>query len=240
LLLAKEANPDVPKIVLTKYPSYQVVREALGSSADGPPPAIGFIAKQEGLDALNAVVKLALAQFPPLLEKNLLQIFQAPAPVTLRNRLEQLGIEDTTQRLLKSYEKTASELTHYREHESGKASQLHTAGLIARVLGLLLILISIALLLTGSITSGIVTLVAGTIANAIEVLFSRREDKAHERVRAYFEQLLEINRIGNIITICEALESSSDRDTYRKKVIDHIINEKWLIHTIRSPGTSES
>ena len=69
-------------------------------------------------------------------------------------------------------------------------------------------------------------MVASVIANVIQTLFSSREDKAHGRVKTYFEQLLDMNRIGNIVAICETLESSSDRDTYRKKLIDHIITEK--------------
>ena len=38
----------VPKIILTRWPTYQAVREALGPSVEGLPPAVDFVAKQEG------------------------------------------------------------------------------------------------------------------------------------------------------------------------------------------------
>jgi CheY-like chemotaxis protein len=48
----------VPKIILTGFPTYHAVREALGPTVDGLPPAVDFLAKQEGPEALiNAVMR---------------------------------------------------------------------------------------------------------------------------------------------------------------------------------------
>lgn len=53
LTLAKEpAFRPVPKIILTAFPTYEAVREALGPLLDGLPAAVGFLAKQEGPEAL--------------------------------------------------------------------------------------------------------------------------------------------------------------------------------------------
>ena len=63
LTLAKDPTyHSVPKIILTGFPTYQAVREALGLALDGMPPAVDFLAKQEGPEALIQVIKQTLAQ----------------------------------------------------------------------------------------------------------------------------------------------------------------------------------
>jgi len=53
LTLAKDsAYRAIPKIILTAYPAYDYVREALGPVLDGLPPAVDFLAKQDGPEAL--------------------------------------------------------------------------------------------------------------------------------------------------------------------------------------------
>jgi len=61
LTLAKKVARTVPKIILTGYPAYQAVREALGPAQDGLPPAVDFVAKQEGPEALLAAIRRALS-----------------------------------------------------------------------------------------------------------------------------------------------------------------------------------
>lgn len=63
LTLAKDPTfRAVPKIILTGFPTYQAVREALGPALDGLPPAVDFLAKQEGPGALIQAVERAFAQ----------------------------------------------------------------------------------------------------------------------------------------------------------------------------------
>jgi len=57
LLLAKEVAPNVPKIILSSYPSYDVAREFLRPSFQGKAIAKDVISKQEGLQALLASVQ---------------------------------------------------------------------------------------------------------------------------------------------------------------------------------------
>jgi DNA-binding response OmpR family regulator len=61
-LAKKEAFRPIPKVILTKYPSYEYVREALGPALDGLPPAVEFVAKQEGPEALIQAVERAFAR----------------------------------------------------------------------------------------------------------------------------------------------------------------------------------
>ncbi len=61
LTLAKEVARSVPKIILTGFPTYQAVREALGPVLEGLPPAVDFLAKEEGPEAMIQAVERALA-----------------------------------------------------------------------------------------------------------------------------------------------------------------------------------
>lgn len=64
LMLAKqEAYRSVPKIILTRFPSYEYVREALGPALDGLPPAVEFLAKQEGAAPMMQAVEEAFAKY---------------------------------------------------------------------------------------------------------------------------------------------------------------------------------
>jgi DNA-binding NarL/FixJ family response regulator len=60
LMLAKSTDPNIPKIILTNFPTLDAVREALTASIDGLPPAIDFVDKAEGLEALLQAVRKAL------------------------------------------------------------------------------------------------------------------------------------------------------------------------------------
>ncbi len=64
LTLAKDPSYiSVPKIIVTNFPTYQVVREALGATLENLPPAIDFLSKGEGADAMIIVVKDAFARY---------------------------------------------------------------------------------------------------------------------------------------------------------------------------------
>ncbi len=59
VLAKKKIYQSIPKIILTRFPTYQAAREALGPAMDGLPPAVDFIAKQEGPNAMTAAVERA-------------------------------------------------------------------------------------------------------------------------------------------------------------------------------------
>ncbi len=60
LNLAKKEAPHIPKIILTRFPTYQAAREALAPQLDGLPTTVDFIAKQEGPQAMLTAVRKAL------------------------------------------------------------------------------------------------------------------------------------------------------------------------------------
>jgi len=229
LTLAKETDPAIPKIILTRFPTYQAVRDALGPALDGLPPAIGFVAKQEGLETLLRYIKLGLLQLQPLLEAKLFQAFQVSSTLALPARIEEVGPEQASQRLQHSFEATSMEITKYREQENRRASQYHVVGLGAASLGILLIVGSIIMIWLNHITITILPLIVSALIEAVGALLFVREDAAYKRVSTYFKQLNELNQIGNLLAICDSLGSSSDREKYRRKIIDSII-ERWLTH----------
>jgi DNA-binding response OmpR family regulator len=62
LTLAKETARSIPKLILTKFPIHQDVREALKLDAEVLPPAVDYVDKKEGLNGLLRVIEQALAK----------------------------------------------------------------------------------------------------------------------------------------------------------------------------------
>ncbi len=62
LLAKKETYRHIPKIILTGHPTYEAVRIALGPVLDGLPPAVDFLAKLEGLEAMLQAVEKVFAR----------------------------------------------------------------------------------------------------------------------------------------------------------------------------------
>lgn len=57
LNLAKASQyRSVPKIILTRYPSIEHVKEALGPRLEGLPPAVDFLDKREGVEAITQAI----------------------------------------------------------------------------------------------------------------------------------------------------------------------------------------
>ncbi|MDX1520989.1 MAG: hypothetical protein R3264_05145, partial [Anaerolineae bacterium] len=126
-----------------------------------------------------------------------------------------------------SFALTSEQLTEYREVENKRAAQYHCWGLAMTILALLLIVLSVVLILGGQVSLTTATLVSSALSQSISVLLFRREDAAHKRVRNYFVQLNELNYLGNLLTICDTLQSPANRETYKMKVIDKV-TERWF------------
>jgi CheY-like chemotaxis protein len=60
LLLAKYTAPHIPKIVLTRWPTWELVRDSLQHQLEDLPSAVEFVAKQEGAQALLTNIKKTL------------------------------------------------------------------------------------------------------------------------------------------------------------------------------------
>lgn len=58
--VVKKYAPEVPKILLTRWPKYEDVRDALSGQLDGLPSAVDFVAKQEGVQSLLTAINRAL------------------------------------------------------------------------------------------------------------------------------------------------------------------------------------
>ncbi len=63
-LAQREEYRAVPKIIWTAYCTVELVRQALGSGPGEPPPAVGFVGKEEGPEALVEAVRLAFERHP--------------------------------------------------------------------------------------------------------------------------------------------------------------------------------
>jgi CheY-like chemotaxis protein len=62
LLAQEEAYCLLPKIMLTSYPTVEAARAALGPALDGLPPAVDFLRKEEGPEALLRAIEDAFTR----------------------------------------------------------------------------------------------------------------------------------------------------------------------------------
>ncbi|MGE0885582.1 MAG: response regulator [Blastocatellales bacterium] len=227
LILAKQLPSDLPKVMLTAYPTYQAVREALGPALNDVPPAVGFIAKQEGLHALLTAVRLALARLPSSLQQNVLKAFHATALPALREQLVHLDAEELAQRLKIALDSSEAELANQRMAALQDVARLHKFGLIARSLSLLLLTITILLLFFGLISYGAVSVIGTALAKCFDLWWGKHEEQARQRADKLYDELRRTKQGEHLLLISGLLEDPRARDECRKRIIEHILSQRY-------------
>lgn len=81
LLLAQEAARSIPKLILTKWPTYQDVRDAMKWDDAPLPPAVDFLNKSEGLKKMGESVRQVVERYVRINRDLLIQQNEAH-PVT--------------------------------------------------------------------------------------------------------------------------------------------------------------
>ncbi|MDX6499170.1 MAG: two-component system, NtrC family, response regulator GlrR [Blastocatellia bacterium] len=230
ITLAKQAERSIPKIIWTNHPTVEAVKQALGPALDGLPAAVGFVSKlnDEGLPTLLNSIRLALTPIDAPLTRRVLQAFQAEAPVALHNRVQEIGPEAAGERMQMLLRDMSQELERGRERESRQATQLHASSVAVSWVGIAAIVITLALLWFGETRIGLLSAAVTAITNVVQKLFTTQERAAQDRLTRSYKKLEEIYRATHLFAICDGFESQEARDTYRRKLLDHIIDQGWL------------
>src|SRR5215216_6063022 len=63
LKLAREISPSIPKLILTKFPTHEDVRDAMKLGDRSLPPAVDFLNKLDGLEALAEAISQAVTRY---------------------------------------------------------------------------------------------------------------------------------------------------------------------------------
>jgi CheY-like chemotaxis protein len=230
ITLAKQAERSVPKIIWTNYPTIEAVKQALGPALDGLPAVVGFVSKlsDEGLPTLLKAIRLALTPIDAPLTRKVLQAFDVEAPVALHNRVQEIGPEAAGERMHTLLREMSQELERQREREIGETMRLRASGVAVSWVGIIAIIITLALLWFGETRVVLLSAAVTAITNVVHKLFSTREKAAQDRVTHSFEKLENIYRATIVSTLIGGIESRSARDAYRKKFLDHLIDQGWL------------
>jgi CheY-like chemotaxis protein len=191
LTLAKEADPSIPKIILTNYPSLEAVREALKPQLlSGLPPAVEFVTKSEGLGELIQA------------------IYRALGPDAVWMHKVSLAIEGTDNEIKKDHEKAR------------RQSDINFFMAIgAAIIGAVIIFMGAILVITGNLGVGIVSSLGGIMAEVIGYLFYKRVDLANKRMDQYHKERVEGQRFQTLLQACDGQDTVNEREQTRKQVI---------------------
>lgn len=214
LTLAKEVARLTPKIILTRFPDVDAVRAALTTQSDGLPPAVDFIAKEEGSEALIRAIQRALG----------------PEVVTWLQKVKE-AVGGTDKELKEDY-----------DGAQRQSSANYVASLVVAVLGVVTVFVGIALMFSDRLEIGIAGTVAGIVTEAVSLLFFRRMRIADDRMERYHRERIDGQRFETLLQACDGLDSKQRRERCRERVVTAAI-EKWLGASDGgqiSPGTRES
>jgi DNA-binding response OmpR family regulator len=95
LTLAKEVAVAIPKLIMTQWPTYRDVREAMRLDETPLPPAVDFLFKEEGLKRLGAAVAEAFDRYVRL-DRDLLIRTNENNPVTFPQLSALVSGDDAT------------------------------------------------------------------------------------------------------------------------------------------------
>jgi DNA-binding response OmpR family regulator len=101
--LAKEITPSVPKLILTKFPEYHDVREAMRWKPKSLPPAVDFLDKKDGIKRLIEVVEQIFSEHVRINHKLHIHLSEAN-PVTFLHLVNLIAPEFEGEQLLNGAE----------------------------------------------------------------------------------------------------------------------------------------
>lgn len=225
LVLARKLGVAFPKIMLTAFPSYQAVREAL-APLYGPPIAERFVAKQEGLHKLLSVIRELLDRLKPELGLQSLGPFEAQTKTTLPGEIKQIDTGELVSHIRKNEDALEAEIAVALKRESQRISQIHHARFLTVVASVVLILVAIAASLGGATKLGGVLMASSIITNIINAWFFKPQERAYQQERELREQLASVRADKRLLSLCDFLESPAERDKCRKEMIEHIREDR--------------
>lgn len=216
LTLAKEVARSMPKIILTGFPSVDAVREALRPQLDGLPAAVEFLSKTEDPETLVTAIYRALG----------------PDAVWLRQVKRAIAVTD-------------EELEQDYNNAQRQSLVNFWTSLVVAVLGVAIVFVGVALVLSSQLAVGIASTVGGIVAEVVSILFFRRVDRANDRMDQYHKLRLEGQRFETLLQACEGFDEEKSRERCRERVIltttiGWLGGEKGIGDTVESQNVLES
>ena len=225
LELARRFGQAAPIILLTGFPTWENVKEALEQDLDGLCPAVDFLAKSEGPEVMVRAVGFTLEH--PRLKANLLSEFQAESSLELHETLQKNELAETSSHLLNSLERTEGELIAHRRNFCAQAERYQKIAIWMGLVGMAVIVTGAVLALLNLTPLGVLTGVAGVIPEAVSVLFITRAVQASKGMEKKYDELQESYKIDRLISLIETIKVKSKREEVRIMILEMLAG-KWI------------
>lgn len=220
--VARDTAPEIPKIVLTAYPTVRAVREALSPALRKVPPAVDFLSKQQGLPALLAAVRGALDPDAVCRRGRLLAAMDSPNTLALSEAPARFGSEESINRVRRLLESDRSELSVPREAARKRAHQLNHYANIAAWIAIALIVVALCLLAMGRLTGSVASLLATLAISAVKQLFDGRAREAQRSADQGAERVARLNWIHEMIEITTQMDPKS-RERSLERILEFML-----------------
>lgn len=211
--IAREEAHRTPKIILTSFSTVDGARLALKSLADGVPPAVEFVDKHDGPQALFAAIRYALG------------------PDTAWMRDVKTSLDQNDQMLADDYRSTQRQSIIY-----------FVTSMITALIGIMILFCWIILAFVQGqngftigqqITIGLLSTTASVVIEAVSALFFRRADAANRRMDHYHAERQQGRRFEILLDACNTIASPVERETCRIQIIQ-AASADWLM--LPAPG----
>ena len=173
------------------------------------------------IDAVNLTVER------PTLKKNIMYEFHAESSQDLKEALQQQEPGETADKFQKSLERTERDLLKHRKEISQQAEGYQRSAVWMGLLGMGVIVVGALLVFFNITPLAVLSGVASIVSEAISVLFITRATQASKLVDRNYEELQEIYKADQLVSICDTIEMMSKREDAKTLVIEKLAG-KWF------------
>ncbi len=224
LEIACDTAPDVPKIILTAYPSVRAVREALSPALREVPAAVNFLSKKEGFPAVAEAIDVAIDPIAVSSRKRLLASLEARNVFALSEAADRFGGDELVKRIRELLEADRLELARVTQTAEERAKRLNLYVDLSAWMAIGLIVVALLLMLKGRLAATTASLLATLSVSAVKKLFEGRAREAQKVAQHGFQRVVRLNWVHQMIEVAAQLNPSKC-ESWLERILEFMLSD---------------